>query len=46
MSKYIPSNEEELVTNKIVSATYNEHKKLDPSLLEKIYEVCFCHELN
>ena len=22
------------------------HKKLEPGLLEKIYEVCFCHELS
>ena len=29
----------------IVNAAYNVHSKLGPGLLEKIYEVCFCHEL-
>lgn len=30
---------------KIVDAAYTVHKKLGPGLLERIYEVCFCHEL-
>ena len=29
----------------IVDAAYNVHKNLGPGLLEKIYEICFCHEL-
>ena len=45
MNKYIPSNKEELVATNIVDAAYNVHKNLGPGLLEKIYEVCFCHEL-
>ena len=45
MIKYIPSEREELITKKIVDAAYNVHKNLGPGLLEKIYEVCFCHEL-
>ncbi len=46
MNEYIPNEKEELVAKKIVDAAYNVHKKLGPGLLEKIYEVCFCHELN
>ncbi len=37
--------EEELATE-IVDAAYLVHKQLGPGLLEKIYEVCFCHELS
>lgn len=29
----------------IVACAYAVHKELGPGLLEKIYEVCFCHEL-
>ena len=46
MKEYIPTKKEELVAKKIVDAAYNVHKNLGPGLLEKIYEVCFCHELN
>ncbi len=46
MNEHIPSKEEELVAKKIVDAAYNVHKNLGPGLLEKIYETCFCHELN
>ncbi len=46
MNKYIPNEKEELVATKIVDAAYNVYKKLGPGLLAKIYEVCFCHELN
>lgn len=28
----------------IVDAAYTVHKNLGPGLLEKIYEICFCHE--
>ncbi len=40
----IPS-ELDLIGKKIVDAAYTVHKKLGPGLLEKVYEVCFCHEL-
>ncbi|WP_244405182.1 GxxExxY protein [Ignavibacterium album] len=30
----------------IVESAYAVHKNLGPGLLEKIYEICFCHELN
>ena len=46
MKKYIPSKREELIAKKIVDAAYNVHKNLGPGLLEKIYEACFCYELN
>ncbi|MCF7824471.1 MAG: GxxExxY protein [Candidatus Marinimicrobia bacterium] len=36
---------EELIAKKIVDAAYTVHKHLGPGLLEKVYEVCFCHEL-
>ncbi len=35
----------ETIGKKIVDAAYTVHKTLGPGLLEKIYEVCFCHEL-
>ena len=35
----------ELIGKKIVDAAYTVHKNLGPGLLEKVYEVCFCHEL-
>ena len=40
------SKREELVAQKIVDAAYIVHKTLGPGLLEKVYEVCFCHELS
>ena len=39
------SKTEETIAKKIVDAAYTVHKTLGPGLLEKIYEVCFCHEL-
>jgi GxxExxY protein len=30
----------------IVDAAYKVHKSLGPGLLEKIYEICLCHELS
>ena len=35
----------ELIGKKVVNAAYKVHKNLGPGLLEKVYEVCFCHEL-
>ncbi|MEA3492851.1 MAG: GxxExxY protein [Candidatus Margulisiibacteriota bacterium] len=37
---------EELIAKEIVNAAYKVHKNLGPGLLESVYEVCFCHELN
>ena len=42
--KPIPE-ELEIIGKKIVDAAYTVHKKLGPGLLEKVYEICFCHEL-
>ena len=36
----------ESIAEKIVDAAYTIHKILGPGLLEKVYEVCFCHELS
>jgi len=40
------SEKEEHIARKIVGAAYAVHKTLGPGLLEKVYEVCFCHELS
>ena len=40
------SKREESLAEKIVDASYTVHKILGPGLLEKVYEVCFCHELS
>jgi GxxExxY protein len=44
MVKLLTSEEEE-IGKKIVNASFTVHKALGPGLLEKIYEVCLCHEL-
>jgi len=45
MALYLPTQKEEIAATKIVDAAYHVHKNLGPGLLEKVYEVCFCHEL-
>jgi len=40
------SEKQEQIAAKIVDAAYAVHKALGPGLLEKIYEICFCHELS
>ena len=40
------SDREEYIAPQIVDAAYTVHQKLGPGLLEKVYEVCFCHELS
>lgn len=40
------SQREEYLAKQIVDAAYTVHKKLGPGLLEKVYEVCFSHELS
>ena len=39
------TEKEEQVAERIVNAAYEVHRALGPGLLEKVYEVCFCHEL-
>jgi len=46
MNNYIPLSEKhEIVARKIVNSAYVVHKALGPGLLENVYELCFCHEL-
>ncbi len=40
------SEKEESIAKRIVDAAYTMHKILGPGLLEKVYEVCFCHEIS
>ena len=40
------SKREESIAEKIVDAAFTVHRILGPGLLERIYEVCFCHELS
>lgn len=40
----IPKRFEE-IGKKIVHSAYLVHKTLGPGLLEKVYEICLCHEL-
>lgn len=42
--KPVPQELDE-IGKKIVHAAYLVHKILGPGLLEKVYEICFCHEL-
>ena len=39
------TQEEEIIGKAVVDSAYIVHKELGPGLLEKVYEVCFCHEL-
>ena len=39
------SEREEWLAKEIVDCAFKVHKQLGPGLLEKVYEVCFCHEL-
>ena len=39
------SIEEDKIGKEIVNAAFKVHKELGPGLLEKVYEVCFCHVL-
>jgi GxxExxY protein len=40
------SEKEEYFAKEIVDCAFKVHKQLYPGLLEKIYENCFCHELD
>lgn len=44
--KYEPISEGlNIIGKKIVDAAFSVHKNLGPGLLEKVYEICFCYEL-
>jgi GxxExxY protein len=40
------SEKEDDITSKIVDSAFAVHSVLGSGLLENVYEVCFCHELN
>jgi GxxExxY protein len=40
----LSTTEEEIATI-VVNAAFKVHKEPGPDLLERVYEVCFCHEL-
>lgn len=40
------SAEEERLGKLIVDSAYTVHKTLGPGLLERVYEICFCHKLS
>ena len=40
------SENEERIAKQIVDSAFSVHSQLGPGLLEKVYEVCFCHELS
>ncbi|NOY77284.1 MAG: GxxExxY protein [Calditrichaeota bacterium] len=41
-----PSKKEEEIASQIVDAAFQVHYKLGPGLLERVYEICLCHELS
>jgi GxxExxY protein len=44
--QFIPISEElDAIGKLIVDAAFTVHRNLGPGLLEKVYEICFCHEL-
>ena len=43
---YNLTRDEEILSKEIVDCAYKVHKQLGPGLLEKIYERCFCYELD
>ncbi len=43
---YLPLTEDmESIARAIVDSAYKVHSRLGPGLLEKVYQVCFCYEL-
>ena len=38
-------NELDKIGKLIVDSAYTVHRNLGPGLLEKVYEICFCHEI-
>jgi len=43
---YTLTEQEQYHSKQIVDALFKVHSNLGPGLLEKVYEACFCHELN
>jgi GxxExxY protein len=42
---YLLTQREEWLCKQVVDCAYRVHNELGPGLLEKVYEICFCHEL-
>ena len=42
---YQLTEHEESLCKEVVDCAFRVHKELGPGLLEKVYEACFCHEL-
>jgi GxxExxY protein len=45
MAYFNLSEKEEFLGKEIVDCAFKVHKELGPGLLEKVYEACFCYEL-
>jgi GxxExxY protein len=43
---YQLSHHEEVLCKEIVDSAFKVHKQMGPGLLERIYEACFCQELD
>lgn len=43
---YILKDVEDFLCREITDCAFKVHKELGPGLLERMYEVCFCHELS
>jgi GxxExxY protein len=44
-SSIVLSDREEFLAKEIVDCAFKVHKQSGPGLLERVYEVCLCHEL-
>ena len=42
---YLLNEKEDMLCKGIFNAAFKVHKKLGPGLLERIYETCFCYEI-
>jgi len=45
MNQILIKEREEILAKEIVDCCFKVHSQLGPGLLERVYEVCFCHEL-
>jgi len=45
MNQILTKEREEILAKEIVDCCFKVHSQLGPGLLERVYEVCFCHEL-